>query len=37
MHNPAVKVKMTLPQFIHNSRGINDGTDFPKEVLESIR
>lgn len=35
-HNPGVKSKMTLDQFIRNNRGINKGADFPAEYLGSI-
>jgi len=36
MHNPAVKSKMTLAQYIQNSRGINDGHDLPEKMLNDI-
>jgi len=36
MHNPAVKSKMTLAQYIQNSRGINDGHDLPEKMLQDI-
>jgi len=36
LHNPAVKNKMTLAQYIQNSRGINDGTDLPQDLLTDI-
>lgn len=36
MHNSAVKNKMTLAQYIHNSNGINDGENLPERVLADI-
>ena len=35
-HNPQVKRKMTLEQFVRNNRGTNGGEDWPRETLESI-
>ena len=35
-HNPQVKNKMTLDQFVRNNRGTNGGKDFPRETLEAI-
>eukprot|EP00474_Spongospora_subterranea_P009548 CRZ10006.1 hypothetical protein [Spongospora subterranea] len=35
-HNPGVKSKMTLEQFMRNNRGINNGKDFPEEFLTSV-
>ena len=35
-HNPQVKRKMTLEQFVRNNRGTNGGKDWPLETLESI-
>ena len=35
-HNPQVKNKMTLEQFIRNNRGTNGGADYPRETLEAI-
>ena len=35
-HNPQVKRKMTLDQFIRNNRGTNGGEDWPRETLEYI-
>lgn len=35
-HNPQVKRKMTLEQFIRNNRGTNGGEDWPRETLEYI-
>jgi len=36
MHNSAVKNKMTLAQYIHNSSGINDGENLPEKLLSDI-
>lgn len=36
MHNPAVKSKMTITQYIQNSRGINGGEDLPEQILHDI-
>lgn len=33
LHNPSVKEKPTLEQFINMNRGINQGQDLPKELL----
>ena len=35
-HNPQVKKKMTLEQFVANNRGINQGSDLPLSLLQSI-
>jgi brefeldin A-resistance guanine nucleotide exchange factor 1 len=35
-HNPQVKRKMTLEQFVRNNRGTNGGNDWPRETLETI-
>lgn len=35
-HNPQVKRRMTLQDFVKNNRGINDGADLPEELLSSI-
>ena len=35
-HNPQVKKKMTLEEFVKNNRGIDDGEDLPEEVLAGI-
>jgi brefeldin A-inhibited guanine nucleotide-exchange protein len=35
-HNPQVKKRMTLEEFIRNNRGINDNADLPSEYLEAI-
>lgn len=36
LHNPEVKTKMTMDQFIRNNRGINNEEDFPRDMLEEI-
>lgn len=36
LHNPSVKEKSTLDQFINMNRGINDGKDLPRDILESL-
>lgn len=36
LHNPQVKKKMALQDFIRNNRGINNGKDLPKSMLEQI-
>lgn len=35
-HNPQVKHRMTIADFIKNNRGINDDQDLPEELLSSI-
>ena len=35
-HNPQVKHRMTMADFIKNNRGINDGQDLPEELLSGI-
>jgi brefeldin A-inhibited guanine nucleotide-exchange protein len=35
-HNNQVKRKMTCEDFVRNNRGINEGQDLPKEILEAI-
>src|SRR5258708_8804527 len=35
-HNPQVKHRMTMADFIKNNRGIYDGQDLPEELLSSI-
>lgn len=35
-HNPVVKHRMTIADFIKNNRGINDDQDLPEEFLSSI-
>ncbi|KAF8494160.1 Sec7-domain-containing protein [Russula emetica] len=35
-HNPQVKHRMTMADFIKNNRGINDDQDLPEELLSSI-
>ncbi|XP_039447237.1 uncharacterized protein LOC120426537 isoform X1 [Culex pipiens pallens] len=36
LHNPSVKEKPTVEQFISMNRGINNGGDLPRELLESL-
>lgn len=38
LHNPSVarKEKMTLDEFVKNNRGINDGIDVPRQLLEIL-
>lgn len=33
LHNPSVKDKPTIEQFVNMNRGINQGQDLPKELL----
>lgn len=33
LHNPSVKEKPTIEQFINMNRGINQGQDLPRELL----
>jgi Sec7-like guanine-nucleotide exchange factor len=33
LHNPSVKDKPTIEQFINMNRGINQGQDLPRELL----
>lgn len=33
LHNPSVKDKPSVEQFISMNRGINDGGDLPRELL----
>lgn len=35
-HNPAIKKKMTLEDFIHNNKGIADGKDLSDEYLTQL-
>jgi brefeldin A-inhibited guanine nucleotide-exchange protein len=35
-HNPQVKHRMTMADFVKNNRGINDGQDLPEELLSTI-
>ena len=35
LHNPNVKQKITLEQFVAQNRGINSGKDLEKEMLVS--
>jgi len=34
LHNPAVKDKPTVDRFVTMNRGINEGGDLPRELLE---
>lgn len=36
LHNPSVKDKPSVEQFISMNRGINNGGDLPRELLESL-
>lgn len=36
LHNPNVKQKITIEQFVKQNRGINSGKDLPKDILEQI-
>mmetsp|Transcript_58738 Transcript_58738/g.137076 ORF Transcript_58738/g.137076 Transcript_58738/m.137076 type:complete len:1749 (+) Transcript_58738:59-5305(+) len=36
LHNPGIKKKMSKEDFVWNNRGINDGSDLPKEYLEKL-
>jgi len=36
LHNPSVKDKPTIETFINMNRGINDGENLPRELLESL-
>jgi len=36
LHNPSVKNKPDIEQFVSMNRGINDGGDLPRDLLESI-
>lgn len=36
LHNPSVKDKPSVDQFISMNRGINNGGDLPRELLESL-
>ena len=36
LHNPQVKTKMTLEQFIGNNKGINQGEDLPVDFLTEL-
>ncbi|CAO3687700.1 unnamed protein product [Rhizopus stolonifer] len=36
LHSPQVKRRMTLDDFLRNNRGIDDGADIPREILEAI-
>ena len=34
LHNPSVKNKPDIEQFVSMNRGINDGGDLPRDLLE---
>jgi len=34
LHNPSVKDKPTVDRFVAMNRGINEGGDLPRELLE---
>ncbi|VEN47440.1 unnamed protein product [Callosobruchus maculatus] len=36
LHNPSVKEKPSIEQFINMNRGINQGQDLPRQLLESL-
>ena len=36
LHNPQVRKKMTVEDFVRNNRGIDDGADLPRELLVGI-
>ena len=36
LHNPGVKNRMTIEDYIRNVRGTNGGKDFPRELLQGI-
>lgn len=36
LHNPQVKTKITVPDYIKMNRGINNGADLPEELLVEI-
>ena len=36
LHNPAVRAKMSLEQFVDNNRGINGGHDLPPQYLAAL-
>eukprot|EP01119_Soliformovum_irregulare_P001357 TRINITY_DN1107_c0_g1_i7.p1 TRINITY_DN1107_c0_g1~~TRINITY_DN1107_c0_g1_i7.p1 ORF type:complete len:513 (-),score=95.53 TRINITY_DN1107_c0_g1_i7:25-1563(-) len=35
-HNPSIKRRMTVQEFISNNRGISNGQDLPREFLEKL-
>lgn len=37
LHNPSVKEKPTLDKFVAMNRGINDGKDLARDILEVNR
>ena len=36
LHNPNVKKKISMDQFVSQNRGINSGKDLPRDILELI-
>merc|ERR1711994_1072025 len=36
LHNPSVRDKPSVDQFVSMNRGINDGGDLPRELLVSL-
>jgi len=36
LHNPSVKDKPTVDRFVAMNRGINEGGDLPRELLEVL-
>ena len=36
LHNPNIKKKLTVDEFVRNNRGISDGDDLPPEYLEKM-
>jgi hypothetical protein len=36
LHNPQVKKRMTVDEFVKNNRGIDNGNDVPREFLEEV-
>lgn len=35
LHNPSIKKKMTVEEFIKNQRGINNGKDLPRVIIST--
>ena len=36
LHNPQVKKRMSVDEFVRNNRGIDNGKDLPREFLEEV-
>jgi brefeldin A-inhibited guanine nucleotide-exchange protein len=36
LHNPQVKKHMTMEEFVRNNRGIDNGKDLPRDLLEEV-